>query len=252
MTGDATARFGDRVADYVKYRPSYPKEIVTVLEREHGLTKDVVVADVGSGTGISTRIFLAAGYEVIGVEPNAPMRAAAERDAAAFPHFRSVDGTAEATTLPDASVGLVLAAQAFHWFDVEKTRLEWARITRTPKLVALVWNERTMGSPFLQAYEALLIRVSPDYAAVRHQDRASPEVVRAFFATPPREHVFPNAQTLDRDGHFGRALSSSYVPKSGPAHDEVMRGLEELWNTYGAATGSVTWTYDTRMYVSEL
>lgn len=251
MSMDSTARFADRVADYVKYRPSYPVAVVDVLEREHGLTTRDVVADVGSGTGISSRLFLARGYEVIGVEPNAAMRAAAERDAPRGAKFRSVAGTAEATTLDDASVGLVLAAQAFHWFDVEKTRAEWTRILRAPRLVALVWNERLTNSAFLDAYESLLLRVSPDYAEVRHQDRASPELVRSFFPSAPAVHVFPNAQVLDRDGLFGRALSSSYVPKSGPRHDEVLRGLAELWDHFGTS-GTVTWEYDARLYVGTL
>src|SRR5262245_51950923 len=101
---DVTERFSTRVDDYVKYRPSYPSALFDALERECGLTRPSLVADVGSGTGIATAPLLARGHRVYGVEPNAAMRAAAERMLGAEPGFTSVAGRAEATTLGDASV----------------------------------------------------------------------------------------------------------------------------------------------------
>src|SRR5258708_29430755 len=125
---DTIERFSNRVANYVKYRPGYPREIVGFLEAKCGLTHESVIADIGCGTGISSRMFLENGSRVIGVEPNAAMRAAAEEYLAGFPNFMPVDGTSDRTTLPDASVDLVVAAQAFHWFEPEKTRPEFGRI----------------------------------------------------------------------------------------------------------------------------
>ncbi len=115
---DSTQRFSSRVEDYVKYRPSYPKAILALLRRDCGLTPASAIADIGSGTGLSSKLFLANGNRVYGVEPNPEMREAAERLLAKYPRFTSVAATAEATTLPDVSADFVVAGQAFHWFDV--------------------------------------------------------------------------------------------------------------------------------------
>src|SRR5579885_3110804 len=128
MPTDPTRRFSDRVENYVRYRPHYPDGVLDVLRTETGLTPTAVVADVGSGTGISAKLFLRNGNLVLGVEPNREMREAAERLLSDYPHFTSVAGTAEATTLPDRSVDYAVAAQAFHWFDHDRARHEFARI----------------------------------------------------------------------------------------------------------------------------
>ncbi len=119
---DTVERFSNRVENYVKYRPGYPREVLDLFRDEMNLTENSVIADIGSGTGISAKLFLENGNEVFGVEPNAAMRGAAEEFLREFPKFKSVDGTAENTNLPDNSVDLVVAAQAFHWFDKDKTR----------------------------------------------------------------------------------------------------------------------------------
>ena len=168
---DTTERFSDRVADYVKYRPSYPQSLVAALEARHGWDPaKIVLADVGSGTGISSRLFLERGYAVHGVEPNVDMRRAAERDLASYPRFVSVAGTAEQTTLDAGSVDAVLAAQAFHWFDPVRARQEFARILRPSGVVVLLWNERRVEGAFLEAYEAVLQELSTDYGAVDHRN----------------------------------------------------------------------------------
>src|SRR5258706_4086166 len=138
---DTVERFSNRVANYVKYRPDYPREIIGFLEANCGLTHESVIADIGCGTGISSRLFLENCNRVIGVEPNAAMRAAAEEQLAEFPEFTAVDGTSEHTALPDASVDIVAAAQAFHWFDPEKTRPAFRRILKTAAYNVLIWND---------------------------------------------------------------------------------------------------------------
>src|SRR5580765_5018374 len=154
---DTVERFSSRVANYVKYRPHYPREIIGFLEANCGLTHESIIADIGCGTGISSRLFLENCNRVIGVEPNVAMRAAAEEQLAEFTEFTAVDGTSDQTTLPDASVDMVLAAQAFHWFDAEKTRPEFRRILKPGGYTVLVWNERQLDTtPFLVEYEALL------------------------------------------------------------------------------------------------
>ena len=128
MQSDPTARFSSRVEDYIRYRPGYPAVIMDWLMRNCGLTAHARIADIGSGTGILSRMFLHFGCQVFGVEPNKDMRLAAERLLAGVKGFHSVDGRAEATTLPAGSVDFVTAGQAFHWFDPGPTRAEFRRL----------------------------------------------------------------------------------------------------------------------------
>jgi SAM-dependent methyltransferase len=252
-SGNVTERFSDRVADYVKYRPTYPVELVRVLERELGIAKDRTrIVDLGSGTGISAELFLGEGYAVTGVEPNPPMRAAAEEILAKYTRWRSVDGTAERTTLPDASCELVIAAQAFHWFDVPKARVEAKRILAAGGHAALVWNDRKLDcDPFHVGYEAALVRWGTDYVKVRHAN-VGDETIRAFFGGVPRLCVLENHQDLDHDGLIGRALSSSYVPKKGqPGHDELLAELERLFAAH-ASGALVRVFYETKVWMGTL
>src|SRR6188768_41148 len=114
---DSVERFSDRVANYIKYRPDYPREVLTYLAENCGLTHETVIADIGCGTGISSALFLENCNQVFGVEPNDAMRNAAIECLAAFPDFTPVNGTSGATTLPDNAVDMIVAAQAFHWFE---------------------------------------------------------------------------------------------------------------------------------------
>src|SRR5687768_16300575 len=155
----ALTRFSSRAEAYAKYRPCYPAGVVETLKSECGLTTDSVVADVGSGTGILTELLLKNGNRVFGIEPNEAMRVFAEEALKDYPQFESVDGSAEATALPDDTMDIVVAAQAFHWFDREKTKREFTRILKPNGWVALIWNERRLDTtPFLRAYENLLLQ----------------------------------------------------------------------------------------------
>lgn len=252
-TLDPTMRFSSRVADYVRYRPGYPREILNWLEQECGLTQETVVADVGSGTGLLSRLFLDHGNLVLGVEPNAEMRAAGEKLLASWPRFQSVPGSAEATGLDAASVDLVVAGQAFHWFDPERTRREFARILRPNGWVALVWNERRVGdTPFLAAYEELLVRLSPEYKQVDHRNVDHAAIGRFFRHHEWRQAGFPNRQDFDWQGLEGRARSSSYFPLPGTLHyEEIYAELKLLFEKY-QERGSVAFLYDTQIYSGRL
>jgi SAM-dependent methyltransferase len=248
-----TERFSSRVENYVRYRPSYPREIVTLLARDHGLTLESCVADVGSGTGFFARLFLQHGNEVYGVEPNLEMRQAGEHILARFPLFHSVAGTAEATTLLNASVDFVTAAQAFHWFDRDRTRAEFSRILRPGGRVVLAWNDRQLhSSPFLEAYEDLLHTFGTDYAAVV-QAECGDDVIASFFAGGElRSYVVPNRQVFDRDGLRGRLLSSSYAPEEAhPSHAPMLAALDDLFDRT-QRNGLVSFDYDTRIYCGRL
>jgi SAM-dependent methyltransferase len=191
-----------------------------------------VVADVGSGTGIFTRLLLGTGARVLAVEPNDPMRAAAEQDLRGFANFESVRGTAEATGLPDASVSLVTSAQAFHWFDPEGTRREFGRILGRGGSCAVIWNTSIVdASEFALGYERIKEEFGTDFQRVRHESIESSGRFDAFFGagTWTRED-FENSQTLDLAGLKGRLLSSSYAPKEGhPRHPAMIAALEALF-----------------------
>src|SRR5215813_11661600 len=178
---EPTERFSTRVDNYVRYRPGYPAEIIDLLTASCGLTPQSLIADIGSGTGKSAEIFLANGNVVFGIEPNEGMRTAAETILGKNPNFRSVNATAEATTLPESSVDLITAGQAFHWFDLEKTKPEWVRILKPGGWAVVIWNERRLDTtPFLRDYEALLLKYGTDYQNIRHENAVGG--LNGFFA----------------------------------------------------------------------
>ena len=151
---------------------------------------------------------------VYGVEPNAEMRVAGERLLARFANFVSIDGTAEQTTLPGGSMDFITSAQAFHWFDREAARAEFARILRPHGWIVLIWNDRQIDStPFLRDYEDLLQTFATDYAEVRHKELDLTKV-RDFVGSDAADlTVLKNWQVFDYDGLRGRLFSSSYVPR---------------------------------------
>lgn len=248
---DSVDRFSNRVADYVKYRPTYPHEVVPFLTMTCDLKTDSVIADIGCGPGISSRQFLENGNRVLGVEPNAAMRAAAEVLLGAE-DFWAIDGTAEATTLDDASVDMIVAAQAFHWFDTAGTKAEFKRILKPNGFVVLMWNERQLDTtPFLIEYEALLQKYSTDYEVVRH-DRYCEDVIRDLFGGAVGMAAFANKQILDFDGLKGRALSASYVPAAGqPRHEEMLGELAVTFAKH-ARDDRIEILYDTNVYYSRI
>ncbi|HKR12888.1 MAG TPA: class I SAM-dependent methyltransferase [Pyrinomonadaceae bacterium] len=249
---ESVDRFTSRVENYARYRPGYPVAIVDLLKTECGLTSASIAADVGSGTGKLSEIFLANGNVVIGVEPNAAMRAAAEKIFHDQPLFRSVDGAAEATTLADTSVDLVAAGQAFHWFDPARTRTEWIRILKPGGWAALIWNDRELQTtPFLSDYEQMLVEFGTDYAEVRH-DESLPRIEQFFAGNRFVMKGFPNTQSFDFDGLRGRVRSSSYTPEPNhPTFEPMMRQLEEIFDKH-QKNGYVNFDYETKVFYGQL
>jgi SAM-dependent methyltransferase len=250
---DAKQRFSNRVADYVRYRPGYPAELLDLLRAECGLRPEHVIADIGSGTGLLSQLFLKNGNRVFGIEPNLEMRQAGEEFLCEYKGFTSVTGSAEATTLGDATIDFVTAGQAFHWFDQSAARKEFARILNPGGWVVVVWNDRRMEeSQFARAYEDLLERFGTDYKNVKE---AYPEIanIGSFFGTG----VFvardlPNSQVFDWDGLSGRLRSSSYAPTEGHANfAPMMADLRRIFDA-NERNGSVRMEYFTRIYFGRL
>ncbi|MBZ4191755.1 class I SAM-dependent methyltransferase [Niabella beijingensis] len=245
---DNTRRFSNRVDDYVRYRPHYPSQIVTELESQQLLTPGIQIADIGSGTGISAALFLEKGYPVWGVEPNREMRLKSEELLRDYPGFKAMDGTAEATTLPDQSVGLIVAGQAFHWFNREQCRTEFERILKPGGVVALICNERLTSTPFEKAYEQLIIDHGNQYLKVDHRNIDVAAIERFFAPGRVTLQIFDNRQVFSYEGLEGRLRSSSYMPaKGGPGYNEMVADLKKLFHQF--QTGDrITIRYSTRVY----
>jgi SAM-dependent methyltransferase len=250
---DSTHRFSDRVDHYIRSRPSYPDELYDFLRRELDLTPAWAVADIGSGTGISSEPFLTNGNRLFGIEPNGPMREAAQRLLSHYPLFQSVNGTAEATGLADHSIDLIVAAQAFHWFDQSRARAEFARILKSAGYLALIWNDRRQDStPFLRAYEQLLQTCGTDYNQVRHENIDPDSIARFFAPASCQIRTFINSQQFDYQGLESRLLSSSYTPAAGdPRRPPMLAELRRIFDQH-QSSGQVEFEYDTRIYFGHL
>jgi SAM-dependent methyltransferase len=210
--GGSRAVFSAKVADYLAARPGYPAALFDRLAALGALPARGRVADIGAGTGLLTAELLARGHAVVAVEPNAAMRAAADARLGALANYRSVAASAEATGLPDASIDLVTAAQAFHWFAVDAARTEFLRILAPAGQVALIWNDRDPDDPLQAEVRALFVRHggAERHALAAHEDRSS---VPEFFGRGPFQRIeVPHAQTLGRDGLIALVLSRSYMP----------------------------------------
>jgi SAM-dependent methyltransferase len=231
-----TERFSDRVEDYANHRPSYPMAVLDTID-EHAASCSLqrIAADVGSGTGLFTGGLLSHGWTVHAIEPNQKMRAVAERAFQAQSCFVSSAGTAEDTGLPSASVSVVAAAQAFHWFDPVQCRVEWGRILVPAGFVSLVWNVRRLGSPFMDDYESLLSSLLPEYRLVTHRHSVADDL-RRFLTGGAQTRSIPHHQTFDWNGFVGRVMSSSYVPKpDAPLHQPLFARLRDLFNEHQRA-----------------
>ena len=250
---NAPERFLGRVEYYRKYRPGYPERLVEWLTDLSALKPSHRIADIGSGTGLLAELFLRHGYPVLGVEPNPEMRWAAESHLQRYPSFRSVDGRAETTTLASRSVDLIIAGQSFHWFQLDRARAEFQRISNPSAYAVLVWNQRkTESSGFLRAYEEVLRRHGIDYTRVRHENIGEAQLQAFFGSQTVHRKTLANSQVFDRQSLIGRTLSCSFAPLAGqPGHLPMMRELDRIFEEW-QLEGRVPFEYDTLVYAGRL
>ncbi|MFY0255877.1 class I SAM-dependent methyltransferase [Chitinophaga sp. 30R24] len=247
-----TERFSTKAENYVKYRPQYPAAVIPFLVSAIGLSRDTVVADIGAGTGISAQPFLDNGNKVYAVEPNPEMMAMAEAWLHGRPGFIPIPGTAEATTLPDAAVNLIVAATAFHWFSHEAALKEFRRIARENTYMVLMWNIRRSELPFEKEYEALLLQYGNDYKDMQHRNVGTDRLSALFLPGTFQEKSFQNAQIFDFQAFKGRLLSSSYVPEMGaPNYEPMIQALQKLFEQY-QEQGMVRFHYETKLYIGKI
>jgi SAM-dependent methyltransferase len=249
VSGRFTEKFSRKAEVYAKYRPSYPKDILEILGVQIGFTKEKIVADCGSGTGILSRIFLDNGNLVYSIEPNDEMRSFAEKDLYQYPKFVSVNRVAENTGLPSGSIDLVTAGQALHWFDREKARGEFARILKPSGYVMIIYNERKKEDGMMDDYDQIIDR----NASKSETPDIDTEYLTKFFDSKDyKEFTVPNEQVLDYDGLIGRATSASYLPsRNDPGFDSLEKDLRRLYDTY-QKNGKIILRYDTILFLGQI
>ncbi len=243
-----TTRFSDRVENYVKYRPSYPREIIPFLEKYYSLSKEQRIADIGSGTGIFSELLLISGYKVIGIEPNENMRRAAEIKLSNYPGFTSRNHRAEQTGLRTHSVDLITVAQAFHWMEPVLTKKEFLRILKPGGHIVLAWNIRLKNSAFLLDYQALKQKFAVDFKENKMVDE---DAIHIFYhPMTVKVHLFQNIQMLDFEALKGQLLSASYMPLPGhPSYSEMINELIHLFIKYNE-NGVVKMAFETKLFIN--
>jgi ubiquinone/menaquinone biosynthesis C-methylase UbiE len=244
-------RFDGRADLYSRYRPGYPDGVLRKLEEKIGFNGKKVVADVGSGTGILSELFLENGNAVYCVEPYGEMRRTAEGRLGKFvPLFRSVAGTAESTGLDDGSIDLIAVGQALHWFEPTKARKEFGRILVKGGYVSIVYNRRREDGDAERAYARIVHRFSKSRAEVPDVDDTY--VARFLGNSEFGKYVIANSQRLNLQGMLGRLGSASYMPPQG---DPDWIGLEEevgsICDRYGE-DGVVVLRHRTILYVGRI
>jgi len=250
---DPKKRFSSRVANYVKYRPKYPQEIISFLSEQNILNKKFNIADIGSGTGILSELFLRNGNFVYGVEPNKEMRVAGEIFLKSYSKYVSIEGSAEDTTLSDESVSLITAGQSFHWFNIERSRKEFLRILKPESWVILIWNRRKKETDeFLQNHEKLLLKYGTDYKFIEKRKLDFDKFFKGELNIQYKKILFANHQIVNYEELEGRLLSASYIPLNDhPLFNDMILELKKLFIKY-QENGLIKILYETEVYYGQL
>jgi len=246
------AKFNGMGKTYAKFRPTYPQAFIEYLCTDVGVTKNSVIADIGSGTGILTKQLLELGNRVIAVEPNEDMRVVAESDLCGYENFTSVNSSAENTTLDSQSVDSITVAQAFHWFDRELFKAECRRILKPNGKVILVWNSRIFGTEIVEDGDKINKKYCPNFKGFDGGMRGTEDEnnrFEDFFARRYEVKIFENNMTFNLDGFIGRNRSASYsLKESDKNYPAYIAELTECFNRH-AVDGKLVMPNDTRSYV---
>ena len=245
----ARVGFGSAADRYDRGRPTYPADAVAFLVSELGIARGRTVVDLAAGTGKFTALIVPTGARIVAVEPVPEMRAVLEREC---PTVESLDGTAEAIPLEDASVDAVVVAQAFHWFDGDHAVPEIRRVLRDGGRLGLIWNARD-ETP---AWSRRLTDIFDELAGPR-DPRYKHGAWRVAFersnAFVPFDHrTFAHAHEVDRAAFLDRVLSVSYVASAPPdVRDAVVREVERLLDTDPDLEGreTISMPYQTDVFV---
>ncbi len=240
------SRFTDRADDYAKYRPTYPAAALDWLLYNLGDPGKLRVADVGAGTGISSRLLAERGCQVVAVDPNPDMLAHARRHT----RVRYVAAHAENTGLPSGSFNLVTCFQSFHWFERDSALQEFVRILKPLGRVAVLWNTRVKTDPFMHAYDRLIAAFGDDIKRI-HDARqiASPAEALGIYGLVRVERVeFAHFHRMDFAGLLGYARSCSYLPCEGTPYVRLREGLAVLHERFADPGGYVVFPYRTTAY----
>jgi ubiquinone/menaquinone biosynthesis C-methylase UbiE len=246
-------KFTPRVTYYERYRPSYPMDLLWLMEKEIGFDVSDNVADIGSGTGILSKLFVQNGNIVFAVEPNNAMRAVAEEKFRNNFNFISISGTAENTKLEDSSIDVIVSGQAFHWFDIKKVPEEFKRILVDNGYVVLVWNERKEKKKgIMYAYEKICRKYGTDYEKYKCSKEITVSSLNKIFGVRNFKYTeFEVKQYLSFEGIKGRLLSSSFIPLEGLAYKEMIKELKTFFSKY-QHYGKVLLEYKTRVFYGKV
>ena len=229
--------------------------MIHLLQKEISLpsTLSYQIADLGSGTGILSELFLKNGNTVFGVEPNKEMRKEAERQLKSYPHFISVNGQAESTTLEDSDIDLITAAQSFHWFDIDKTRKEILRILKPEGYVVLIWNQRKeSGTSFAKDIEHILMKYGKNYKKSTRKKLDTNDFMRFFGHKNFETKIIWNSHTRSFEELRGMLLSISYTPTE--EHEVYPQMIEHLKRLYSRhqVNGQIKVDYDTEIIFGQI
>ncbi len=226
-------KFDGRAENYTVSRPSYSIELINYLYNASVLSKESVIADIGSGTGKLSRLLLDMQSKVYCVEPNNDMRLIAEAELCSYQSFHSVVGDAEHTTLENDFVDCVTAAQSFHWFDTVKFKRECIRITKSHGKAVLVWNVRDCEDERNAEWHSVFSLFCPSFKGFSNGLVQDDERIKLFFDKGCEYAAFDHPLIFDRDNFIKRSLSSSYsLQKGDKDYEKYIFSLNELFDRY--------------------
>lgn len=249
---DNTKLFSGKAEDYSRARPGYANEFIEYLYNKIGINKKSVIADIGSGTGKFSRYLLDMGSRVFCVEPNEDMRKISERELSSYSNFISVIGEAGNTTLKDNSMDFITVAQAFHWFDIEKFRLESRRILKPRGKVILVWNSRDINNIVNKVSYEIYKRYCTDFNGLSGGIIKDDARIDKFFYSRYERIEFENNLHYNRENFIRRSLSSSYsLNPDDEKYDEYIKEIENVFDKY-SCDGIIEIGNNTVGYIGEV